>query len=152
MAAPLFTAATLSLAGVVAGADTEFRWPGPTLVLLVTTAMTLIFSIQLSYNARDYFYTFQELQEWFKGQGDGSAPDSHVREQYRFAQRTWRRRNNVAVAFYDIGTLLLGTGVAVSLVPPDSGKQALWRWIAVGIVLAGTIADGVWVFTRKPEP
>ncbi|WP_078662529.1 hypothetical protein [Streptomyces bicolor] len=150
MAAPLLTAAALSLAGVVAGAADEFLWPGPTLVLLVITAMTLIFSMQLSYNARYYFYTYADLCEWFKGIGDGTAPETYIRSQHRLAMRLWRTRNARAVRFYNAGTLLLGLGVAASLAPPDCGRQAVWRWTASAIVLAGSIADAVWVFTMKP--
>ncbi|MFJ7075957.1 hypothetical protein [Streptomyces sp. NPDC098781] len=150
MAAPLLTAAALSLAGVVAGAADEFLWPGPTLVLLVITSMTLIFSMQLSYNARYYFYTYAELCEWFKGQGDGSAPEPYVRSQHRLAMRMWGTRNTRAVRFYNVGTLLLGLGVAASLAPPDCGKQAVWRWTASVIVLVGSIADAAWVLKMKP--
>ncbi|GLP67931.1 hypothetical protein TUSST3_45530 [Streptomyces sp. TUS-ST3] len=150
MAAPLLTAAALSLAGVVAGADDQFLLPGPTLILLVITAMTLIYSMQLSYNARYYFYTFADLEDWFKGVGDGSAPKSYVRAQHKLAQRMWRTRNAKAVAFYNLGTLLLGLGVTASLAPPDCGKQTLCRWIAAGIVLTGSIADAIWILRMKP--
>ncbi|WP_405587833.1 hypothetical protein [Streptomyces sp. NBC_01092] len=150
VAAPLLTAAALSLAGVVAGAADEFLWAGPTLVLLVITAMTLIFSMQLSYNARYYFYTYADLAEWFKGIGDGSAPESYIRSQHRLATYMWRTRNDRAVRFYNYGTLMLGLGVAASLAPPDCGKQVVWRWTASAIVLAGSIADAIWVLTMKP--
>ncbi|MGK3941376.1 hypothetical protein ABK046_23430 [Streptomyces caeruleatus] len=60
IAAPLLTAAALSLAGVVAGADDEFRWPGVTLFLLVATSMALIASIQISYYALQFKFTEEE--------------------------------------------------------------------------------------------
>lgn len=150
VAAPLLTAAALSLAGVVGGADDEFRWPGPTLILLVITAMTLIFSIQLGYNARIYLYTYRELEADLAQVGDGSFSDDRKHAMYAAAQQLWRKRNTKAVIVYNLGTLLLGLGVAASLAPPDCGRQIEWRWAAAGIVLAGTIADAVWVLRRKP--
>ena len=63
IAAPLLTAAALSLAGVVAGADDAFRWPGITLLLLVATSMTLVASIQMSYYALQFKFTEAERKE-----------------------------------------------------------------------------------------
>jgi hypothetical protein len=152
VAAPLLTAAALSLAGVVGGADDEFRWPGPTLLLLVITAMTLIFSIQLGYNARRYLYTYQELKDRYEQRdGPGHNSDAYVRDRYTKAQSLWRERSKTAVLVYDIGTLLLGLGVAASLAPPDCGKQVVWRWSAAVIVFLGTVADGLWVWFAKND-
>ena len=69
IAAPLLTAAALSLAGVVAGADDAFRWPGITLLLLVATSMTLVASIQMSYYALQFKFTEAERKERQKARG-----------------------------------------------------------------------------------
>lgn len=148
VAAPLLTAAALSLAGVVAGADDEFRWPGATLVLLVITAMTLIFSMQLAYNARLHLFGFAELTDHYRGLRRTTLPDSRLQEEYAAADRQWRQGQRRAVRTYNAGTALLGVGVAASLAPPDCGRQAAWRWTAAGIVLAGTAADAIWVFWK----
>ncbi|MET7351011.1 hypothetical protein [Streptomyces mirabilis] len=42
IAAPLLTAGALSLIGVVCADADKFRWPGPTLLLLVLTVLSLI--------------------------------------------------------------------------------------------------------------
>ncbi|MFF4052516.1 hypothetical protein ACFYZ5_38310 [Streptomyces chartreusis] len=145
VAAPLLTAAALSLAGVVGGADTAFRWPGATLILLVFTAMTLIFSMQLAYRARSYLFTYKELKEHYEGLPGPEVPAEQVREEYADAQNKWLNDNYVAVLTYNAGTLLLGLGVTVSLFPPDGGEQFVARWVAAGLVLVGTIADGIWI-------
>ncbi|MGD1219634.1 hypothetical protein AB9Q10_14560 [Streptomyces krungchingensis] len=149
MAAPLLTAAALSLAGVVAGADDEFRWPGATLVLLVITAMTLIFSMQLAYNARLYLFGVEDLRNHYAGlRGEGVVPDLRIQQEYTAADRRWREGHRNAVLAFNTGTTLLGLGIAASLAPPDCGKQAVWRWTAAAIVLAGTAADTIWVFWK----
>ncbi|MER5942222.1 hypothetical protein ABT121_33510 [Streptomyces sp. NPDC001928] len=148
VAAPLLTAAALSLAGVVAGADDEFRWPGATLVLLVVTAMTLIFSMQLAYNARLHLFAFGELKDHYDGLRPGGVPESRLQQEYQAADTQWRQGQRRAVWVYNAGTTLLGLGVAASLAPPECGKQAAWRWTAAAIVLAGTAADTIWVFWK----
>ncbi|MDN3024468.1 hypothetical protein [Streptomyces sp. S.PB5] len=150
VAAPLLTAAALSLAGVVAGADTAFRWPGATLILLVITAMTLIFSMQLAYNARVYLFTYSEVKDHYDGLPKATATEKRMREEYTDARRIWRSRLTPAVHTYNVGTLLLGAGVAASLVPPDGGEEAPARWTAAAIVFIGTIADGIWIVRKKP--
>ncbi|MFD4503286.1 hypothetical protein [Streptomyces sp. NPDC058457] len=150
VAAPLLTAAALSLAGVVGGADDEFRWPGPTLLLLVVTALTLIFSMQLAYNARTFLYSRQDLVDDL-AEGEGGPPsDAYVGEMFANAQARWRRENRHAVIVYDLGTVLLGLGIAASLAPPECGKQAAWRWTAAAVVLVCSLADGAWAaFWKK---
>ncbi|MFJ3796835.1 hypothetical protein ACIPSJ_11145 [Streptomyces sp. NPDC090088] len=150
VAAPLLTAAALSLAGVVGGADDAFRWPGPTLLLLVVTALTLIFSMQLAYNARVYLYSRQDLADDYADLESGPPPDDYIDELYGLAQTRWRNENRHAVAVYDLGTVLLGLGIAASLAPPDCGRQAAWRWTAAVVVLVCALADGAWAaFWKK---
>jgi hypothetical protein len=63
IAAPLFTAASLSLAGVVAGADKAFRLPGLTLLMLVASSLVLVAAIQINYYARQFVFTVKDLHE-----------------------------------------------------------------------------------------
>ncbi|WP_329441286.1 hypothetical protein [Streptomyces canus] len=144
VAAPLLTAAALSLAGVVGGADTQFRWPGPTLLLLVVASLTLIASIQLSYHARLFLYSHDDLVSWLSSE----YVDSHkipLWKKQKEDQQRWQKYNKPAVVCFNAGTVLLGLGIAAALVPPDGGRQALWRWTAAVVVLVATVADGVWV-------
>ncbi|MEV0486384.1 hypothetical protein AB0I69_38045 [Streptomyces sp. NPDC050508] len=149
VAAPLLTAAALSLSGVVAGADKAFRWPGAALILLVITSMTLVFSMQLAYNARAYLFTFAELKDHYEGLPRRVASLERMRNEYDKAQDTWENRNYVAVLTYDAGSLLLGLSVAACLVPPDGRDQWPVRWAAAVIVCVGTMADAIWMVRKK---
>ncbi|MFL1900823.1 hypothetical protein ACJWDR_17170 [Streptomyces tauricus] len=152
IAAPLLTAAALSLAGVVAGADDHFLWPGPTLLLLVITAMTLLGSIQLSYYARQFLFPYQELEQSWVDEWDlwhGRKGDPALRKEllpiYMSARHRYRRFARYAVHSYNAGTLLLGLGIAASLAPSPGGKQAAWRWTAAGLVAFCTLVEALWV-------
>ncbi|MGW2828748.1 hypothetical protein [Streptomyces sp. NPDC001286] len=144
VAAPLLTAAALSLAGVVGGADTHFRWPGPILLLLVVAALILIASIQLSYHARLYLYSYDDLVNWYSEEYV-TKHKMPLWEKQKRDHDDWKKYNIAAVLCFNAGTLLLGLGVAAALVPPDDGMQAGWRRAAAVVVLLATVADGIWV-------
>ncbi|WP_232026267.1 hypothetical protein [Streptomyces lincolnensis] len=144
VAAPLLTAAALSLAGVVGGGDTHFRWPGPILLLLVVSAITLIASIQLSYHARLYLYSYDDLVNWYS-ETYVSKHKLTLWQKQQEDHEDWQNYNLAAVICFNVGTLLLGLGIAAALVPPDDGRQAPWRWTAAAISLLATVADGVWI-------
>jgi hypothetical protein len=144
VAAPLLTAAALGLAGVVGGADDEFAWPGPILLLLVVASLTLIASIQLSYHGRIYLYSYDDLVNWLSSEYVDTRKVELWQEQ-KADQAKWRKYNTAAVHCFNAGTVLLGLGVAAALVPPECSRQPEWRWTAAGIVLAATVVDGFWV-------
>ncbi|MEU9174772.1 hypothetical protein AB0D34_44655 [Streptomyces sp. NPDC048420] len=144
IAAPLLTAAALGLAGVVGGADDEFQWPGPTLLLLVIAALALIASIQFAYHARLYLYSYDDLECWL-GPAHVKAFASDLRVKQEKDQEVWARYQLWAVHAFNFGTILLGLGIAAALVPPDCGKQIECRWAAAAVVLTATLADAVWV-------
>ncbi|WP_328749896.1 hypothetical protein OHT57_31150 [Streptomyces sp. NBC_00285] len=144
IAAPLLTAAALSLAGVVGGADDEFQWPGPTLLLLVTAALALIASIQFAYHARLYLYSHGDLESWL-GPAHVKAFASDLRVKQERDQEVWSRYQLWAVHAFNSGTILLGIGIAAALVPPDCGRQIECRWAASIVVLTATLTDAVWV-------
>lgn len=123
VAAPLLTAAALSLAGVVGGADTQFRWPGPILLLLVVASLTLIASIQLSYHARLFLYSHGDLVGWLSSEYVDSHK-IHLWKKQKEDQQRWQKYNKPTVVCFNAGTVLLGLGIAAALVPPDGGRQA----------------------------
>lgn len=144
VAAPLLAAAALSLAGVVGGADDEFRWPGPILLLLVVATLVLIASIQLSYHGRIYLYSHDDLVSWLSSE----HVDKHkvaLWEKQKDDQRKWKKYNTASVHCFNAGTVLLGLGISAALVPPECSRQPDWRWTAAAIVLIATIVDGIWV-------
>ncbi|MFF7054133.1 hypothetical protein ACFY94_37830 [Streptomyces griseorubiginosus] len=144
IAAPLFTAAALSLAGVVGGADDEFRWPGPILLILVIAALILVASIQLAYYARLHLYSYDDLVTWL-GPGYVEDYETRLRSDQKRDQKIWTRYQLRAVHAFNVGTMLLGVGVAAALVPPVCGEQPKWRWAAAAVVCAATVIDAIWV-------
>lgn len=96
VASPLLTAAALSLAGVVGGADDEFRWPGPILLLLVISALALVASIQLGYQGRLYLYSYDDLVSW-KSIEFVDAEQMSLFKRQQEDQKKWRKYNTAAV-------------------------------------------------------
>lgn len=147
VAAPLLTGAALALAGVVAGAnDKIFRWPGISLLMLVSTSLALIASIQLHYYSRQYFYSRQDIHDWYDI-GDGLRHKAQRARLYAWQGDDYDKRarnNDRAVHCFNAGTVLLGLGIVAALSPPDGGRQATWRWAAAGLVLLCTVAEAVW--------
>ncbi|MGW0811364.1 hypothetical protein [Nonomuraea sp. NPDC002799] len=146
VAAPLLTAAALSLAGVVAGATSAFLWSGPTLLLLVTASLLLVACIQLHYHSRQYLYTRADIDDWL---ATDFATEQHkaYRELCKFQgvdYRNWLKFHSRAVHCFNAGTILLGVGVAAALLPPSAEQQAIWRIVAAGMVLVAVVADAVW--------
>ncbi|MEU6350042.1 hypothetical protein ABZ896_12010 [Streptomyces sp. NPDC047072] len=144
VAAPLLTAAALSLAGVVGGADDHFRWPGPILLLLVISALLLIASIQLSYHSRLYLYSYADLVDWLsEGYVGKNFASLHAKQERDHAK--WKTYARAAVWCFNLGTVLLGFGVAAALVPPPGAVQSPWRWAAAIVAFVATALDTVWI-------
>ncbi|WP_449351795.1 hypothetical protein [Streptomyces shaanxiensis] len=151
IAAPLLAATALSLAGVVGGADERFRWPGITLLLLVTTAMTLIASIQLSYHAFHFRFTRADLDADLALRGYPGHDDDERNATVKKAQEYYEYRLGLANACFNWGTLMLGAGIAASLVPEPDGRQLWWRTAAAVLVLVCTVLDGLWLLYLRTD-
>lgn len=145
VAAPLLAAAALGLAGVVAGAkDDLFLLSGPTLLVLVLSAMALIYSIQLAYHSRKFLYSRQDVHDWHElTDADGELERMLRRQQYNDFH-IWWTYNNRANRLFNTGTVLLAFGVAAALAPGADSSQQAWRWVAAGIVLACAVGEIYW--------
>lgn len=153
VATPLLAAAALSLAGVVAGANTDiFGLPGPTLLILVVAALALIASIQLNYHARQFLYNREEIANWCTVD---SSPQNAYYERFCHWQREdfnrWATFNNVAIRCFNLGTLLLGFGVSAALIPPSDARQGIWRYVAAVLVVVTVLADATWIYRLRTK-
>ncbi|MGX1367908.1 membrane protein implicated in regulation of membrane protease activity [Streptomyces canus] len=153
VAAPLLAAAALGLAGVVAGAkDQVFLLPGPTLLMLVLSAMSLIYSIQLAYHARKFLYSQQDVLDWY---GAEIAQKAQLWGELRRAQSTdfkvWERYIRGANRYFNRGTILLAFGVAAALAPGKDSSQPPWRWWAAGVVLVCAFGEIGWQLKLRRE-
>ncbi|MFD3931161.1 hypothetical protein [Streptomyces sp. NPDC058614] len=135
VAAPLLTAASLSLIGVISADKDNFGWPGVALLLLVLATVFLMGSIQLAFNARKHLYSRQHLIDWY---GEEAVEESEVlRTQQSNDRLLWDSKIPRAVNWFNAGTIVLGLGVAATLVPTSESPQYPLRWAAAGLALAG---------------
>lgn len=155
VAAPLLAAAALGLAGVVAAAEEKervFLLPGPTLLMLVLSAMSLIYSIQLAYHARKFLYSQQDVLDWY---GADIINQPLLWKELRRAQSTdfkvWERYIRGANRYFNRGTVFLAFGVAAALAPGKGSSQPPWRWCAAGIVLLCAIGEIAWQLKLRRE-
>jgi hypothetical protein len=140
IAAPLLSAGALSLIGVVCADAERIRLAGPTLLLLVAAVIALMLSIQLGYHARQWIYSYEEIQNW-TGRHEPHPADLELQRQDCRKGEEKLARAGIA---YNTGTLLLACGVAAVLVPTGTGVLSVWRWLAVCLVSAAAVGEAVW--------
>ncbi|WP_158012919.1 hypothetical protein [Streptomyces sp. Root369] len=143
VAAPLLAGASLTLLGVVVVDDSTFRWPGATLLLVVSASITLIASIQVGADARRFLYNRQTLEAWYTEDELKRGPRALAEREKHFIQ--WKVRNQRAVIAFNAGTMLLIFAITSVLVP-SGGDQAVWRWIATGLALLGALGEAWWMY------
>ncbi|TDC64419.1 hypothetical protein E1200_20310 [Actinomadura sp. GC306] len=147
IAAPLLTAAALSLTGVVAAAhDDNFRWPGLTLLILIIASLSFIASMQLHFYARQYLYSIADIEDWHGSDIASADPDRYgaLLAQQGDDFSKWKKLNNGATGSFNAGTLLLASGIALALIP-HVGREMEWRWAAVALIVACTLIDLAWI-------
>jgi hypothetical protein len=151
IAAPLLAGAALVLAGVIAAADKGvFYWPSVTLFLLIAASLALIASIQLHYQSRQYLYSTKDIEDWFDIDG-GQINEAQKQLLYVYQVkdfRTWKSLNNWAVPSFNLGTYLLGFGIAAALLPPDDVDLPALRVATAALVLLCTLTDAILTVVR----
>ncbi|WP_435225035.1 hypothetical protein [Streptomyces sp. Tue6028] len=140
IAAPLLTAGSLSLIGVVCADADKIRLAGPTLLLLVTAVILLLLSIQLGFHARQWIYSYEDLQNW-TGLSEPRKDDLEIQRRECVSGEEKLERAGMV---YNAGTVLLAFGVAMVLVPRGTGDLAVWRWAATILVAVASIAQVIW--------
>ncbi|MFF7949893.1 hypothetical protein [Streptomyces griseorubiginosus] len=141
IASPLLAAGSLSLIGVVCADAGHFRFAGPALVLIVAAVISLLLSIQLGYHARQWIYSYEELRSWTGQQAPSLA---QLKNQATHFQKGKAKLERAGMA-YDVGTVLLGFGIALVLVPRGHNDLAWCRWIATGLVSAAAAGQALWI-------
>ncbi|WP_147304360.1 MULTISPECIES: hypothetical protein [unclassified Streptomyces] len=152
VSAPLLAGASLTLLGVIVVDAGDFRWPGLTLLIVVSASMALIASMQIGADARQYLYNRDTINAWYTEDEQRRSAGLKQRRERDFHR--WRRRNRRAAIAFNTGTLLLILAVSTALAPPGR-DQAVWRWIAAGLALAGAFVEAWWVhrlFRRDGPP
>lgn len=152
VAAPLLTSAAVALIGVIGADGDKFRWPGPALLGLALAATALVGSVQYGFHARALLYSAADVADWW-GDQDVTEHCAELRERQHEHFRQWQVKIGRAVLAYNLGTTLLGAGVAACLAPPAdaTGAMALCRWLAFGAVAAGALGELGWAL-YSPRP
>jgi len=148
IASPLLSAGAISLIGVVCADSPEFLWAGPALLLLVVAVISLLLSIQLGYHARQWIYSYEELQNWTAQPKPPLQALEKQAEDYRKGKKKLLR----AGMLYNTGTVFLAFGVASVLVPEGTDGLAVWRWFAAVLVAAAAVGETIWTVSTYFPP
>lgn len=119
---PLFAGFGFTTVVVVSDDARNFRWAGPTILVLASASVCLILAVQCAYHARIHLPTDSQA-------GDTGAARG----------RFWGIGTRAA---YHCGIVLLLAGLGLALTPlsGESADQFL-RWLASGIAFAACLAE-----------
>jgi hypothetical protein len=120
IASPLLSAASVTFTSVILQQPSSFRLGDLAVGALVVAAGLLVFSLQSGFHAR--------AQADFSENLNG-----------RWIQRARRS--------YSFGLVMLWTGVALALVPPNGGGPM--RWVAVGLAAALALFECAWIASSR---
>ncbi len=145
IATPLLAGFSITLLGVVAQQDDNFRQPGLSITLLAIAASLFIVSVQCGFWARQYLVTPSELESWHPETALNNPEYKRTRElQVRGGRAfdTWegRARNS-----YGLGLLALLLGVMVALAPDSNSPQPELRWTAAAVVALMVLFELFWI-------
>jgi hypothetical protein len=129
VAAPLLAGFSLTFVVYTLTATDAFRWPNLVLCLMVAAALALIGVVQCAAVAR----LFSAAPPARRGPGGARLLAQH---------RLWARR---AEKLYNGGILLLLSGVAAALVPPEAAAGLGGRLVAIAVAVAGLLGAALWM-------
>ncbi|QXJ25762.1 hypothetical protein AGRA3207_007305 [Actinomadura graeca] len=147
MAAPLLAGFSVALVGVAAADHDKLRWPGPVLLALSIAVVALVASVQAGFHARSFFYSAADVVDWWSEE-EVAVPErtTHLQEEQKAHFGRWRSWSTRACVTYDIGITALAIAVTLVLPPPPGTHSGEWfRWLACGVVAAGTLGELIWI-------
>ena len=142
-AAPLL--AGFSFTGItitITNAD-SFRAPGPTMLVLSTACLLMLFAVECSLNAKRYLWSRGQLAEWVDGELLRRERRGYL-EQQQMAYRLWAKWARRAVHCYNVGIVFLLLGLASVLAPEHGSDEPAWRWAAACFVCGAALLELVW--------
>jgi hypothetical protein len=147
VAAPLLAAAAVTLAGVIIQQEDALRLPGTTLLILTGAILVLVASVQCGAWARRYMTTPDQMHSWWPGANPARRA---IIEQ---EQRLYSKRLNIwaglAALTFNVGLVLLWSGLSVALVPTDNSAQPGLRWVACVVAATGAVIEVIWVIVAQ---
>ncbi|MGW4897689.1 hypothetical protein ACWEQL_36400 [Kitasatospora sp. NPDC004240] len=149
-AAPLLAGFSIALIGVVAQAPEAIRWPGTSLLSLITAVTLLVACVQFGFRARTYLYSKAELEEWEPT--DDSAEIRFLRTKQQEHYRYWEHWSDLANWCYDLGVVALAAAIAVTVAPPAkygndpvTSLEENIRWAGFALAAAAGGAEATWI-------
>jgi hypothetical protein len=147
VAAPLLAGFSITVIAAVAAASDKFRWPGAALCALALAVVLLVASLQFGFTARQHLYSAADVAAWWS-QEDLAQPlrSERLQGEQHIDYTSWRQWSFKAIIAYNAGITALAIGVALVLVPPPSVHhfEAVLRWIAAAVAVAGAFGGIVW--------
>jgi hypothetical protein len=146
-AAPLLAGFSLTLIGLTATADSNVRWPEPTLALLLLAALLLIGAVQASFNARSWYIPLSD----FLTRLEATPTNRRQVVTGTYAQgltkhKFWLTATRYA---YNFGILFLLTGLVFVLVP--EGEVSTCRYGVIALAAVGLVLETAWLFLGDPR-
>lgn len=143
VAAPLLASVSAALATLVISNEEAFRWPSPTLFLLVVATLALITAVQCAFHARQYSVTPSDLEEWWPA-SDPSGVELQRQYQRHHLSRHSAWANAASVA-YNVGLVCLLLALALMTLPQGDLGDSLVRLAAAGLAFLGAASELVWI-------
>lgn len=145
VAAPLLAGFSITAIAAVAADSDKFRWPGAALLSLTLATILLVTSLQFGFHARGYLYSGEDLRAWWTAEELERRSDELQETQHNHFAR-WEQWGARARMAYNSGIIVLATGIALLLAPPDSTghTEAVLRWIAAAFAGLGALGELSW--------
>jgi hypothetical protein len=142
IAAPLLTAASITITGVVVQQPDSLRWPGITLLVLVVASALLVTAVQLGFLARRHVARPDEIEAWWPSLTPADRAKRVRRDQSEeYLLNEWWA--DLARRAYNLGIVALWIGVGTAVAPHGDREQVM-RWIAAWIAWALAIGEILW--------
>lgn len=146
IASPLFAGFSVTLIGVIAQDSKEFALPGPAMLVLAVAAICFMISLQCGFQARLYQTSPADVAAWNPGY-DVDADQLRAEKSAQFTASMgyigWELRSYF---YYSLGLAALLAGLGLTLWPPPTAEQPLWRWVGVGLVAVALLFELFWSF------
>lgn len=139
VASPLLAGFAVTLIALVIQVEAHLRWPNAVLVLLGLAAVLFLQVVQLNARAKGYAVTPAQAREWY---ADFASPERQkvVHWELRHHYACWAHLVRRTRTRYNLGVLVLLTGIAIMLVPRGKGLDAV-RISAIAVIALGALVE-----------
>lgn len=148
IAAPLLTAASITITGVVVQQPGSLRWPGITLALLVFAATLLVATVQFGFLARRHAVSPDRVRSWWPRLRPERLED-RVRRDMVDNMLLYEWFAELARRTYTPGIIVLWAGIGSAVAPLPGHSEELWRWIAASVAWLAALLEVLWLLATR---